>query len=130
MLAVQQSPFALDAPRGEVLFVTRGGTKLPWYGGCGNVGYFTISCSEFRIDQGGYAMDGQAYGNSYMQVVSFPSAGVEAYTFLTFSQSDDPASPHNGDYTRRYSAKDWLRVPFSEAAILTDPDYKTSTVRD
>ena len=125
---VGQSGFALDAPRGEVLFATKGGAKLPLYGGCGGVGYFTITCSENDITAGGYRMDGQPHGNSYMQVVSFPSGGVQAHTFLTFSLSDDPASPHFGDYTKAYSAKQWVRMPFSESEITGHPDYRTTTV--
>lgn len=125
---VGQSGFALDAPRGEVLFATKGGAKLPLYGGCGGVGYFTITCSENDITAGGYSMDGQPHGNSYVQVVSFPSSGVQAHTFLTFSLSDDPASPHFGDYTKAYSAKQWVRMPFSESEITGHPDYRTTTV--
>ncbi|KTT22157.1 penicillin acylase family protein [Pseudacidovorax intermedius] len=129
-LAIQASGFALNAPRGETLFATRGGTRIPLYGGCGNVGYFTIACSEQRIEQGGYSMDGDPNGNSYMQVVRFDDAGVQAHTFLTFSQSDDPASPHNADYTRRYSAKQWLRVPFTEAEIQADAQYSSTRIAE
>lgn len=122
------STFAVNAPRGDVLFAQKGGAKIPLYGGCGGVGYFTITCSEKRIDQGGYSMDDQPHGNTYMQVVSFPASGVEAHTFLTFSLSDDPASPRYRDYTVRYGAKNWLRVPFTEAAISADADLKTTTI--
>ena len=128
--AVAQSGFAFDAPRGDVLFVTRGGQKLGLFGGCGEIGYFTITCSENPITQGGYSMDGQPHGNTYMQVVNFPSGGVQAHTFLTFSLSDDPASPHHGDYTRAYAAKQWLRVPFTEGEISTSPGYSTVTLKE
>lgn len=130
VLRVQQSGFAEDARRGDYLFVTRGGEKIPLYGGCGASGYFTIACSERRIEQGGYSMDFNPNGNSYMQIVTFPDTGVEAHTFLTFSLSDDPASPHNGDYTREYSAKRWVRMPFSEAEITGNPDYTSRTVSE
>ncbi|MGY8531682.1 penicillin acylase family protein [Paracidovorax citrulli] len=126
---VAQSGFAVDARRGDVLFATRGGKKLPLFGGCGGMGYFTITCSENPIDQGGYAMDGQPHGNSYLQVVTFPSGGVQAHTLLTHSLSDDPASPHQGDYTQAYSAKQWVRVPFTEAEIAADANFRTQTVR-
>lgn len=126
---VARSGFAFDAPRGEVLFATRGGRKLPLYGGCGGTGYFTIACSENPIDQGGYSMDGQPHGNTYLQVVTFPAGGVQAHTLLTHSLSDDPASPHQGDYTQAYSAKQWLRVPFTEAEIAADANFRTQTVR-
>ena len=127
---VAASGFAVDAQRGDILFATRGGGKIPLYGGCGGPGYFTLTCSENPIGQGGYTMDGQPHGNSYMQVVSFPAGGVQAHTFLTYSQSDDPASAHYGDYTRAYSAKQWLRVPFTETEITSSTGYTATSVRE
>ncbi len=128
--AVQASGFALDAQRGDVLFSARGGVRTALYGGCGGVGYFTINCSENPIGQGGYSMDGQPHGNSYMQVVNFPAGGVQAYTFLTFSLSDDPGSAHYADYTQAYGAQQWLRVPFAESEITADKNYQTVTVSE
>ncbi|MET0349261.1 MAG: penicillin acylase family protein, partial [Rhizobacter sp.] len=130
VLRVQASGYALDAERGEVLFATRGGQKIPLYGGCGAQGYFTIACSENRLDQGGYTMDNNPNGNSYMQVVRFPEGRVEAYTFLTFSLSDDPASAHNADYTRAYSASEWHKVPYTEAEIMADPALKQTRISE
>ncbi|QOF80128.1 penicillin acylase family protein [Variovorax sp. 38R] len=127
---VQASGFAENAQRGDYLFATRGGQKIPLYGGCGGPGYFTIACSENRLDKGGYTMDGNPNGNSYMQIVRFPEGGVEAHTFLTFSLSDDPASAHNADYTRAYSAGKWLKVPFSEAEIKGDAAYRSAVVSE
>ncbi|MFT3665367.1 penicillin acylase family protein [Piscinibacter sp.] len=130
VMRVQESGFAVDAPRGDYLFATRSGTRIPLFGGCGGSGYFTVACSERRIEQGGYSMDGDPNANSYMQIVNFAGATVEAHTFVTFSLSDDPASPHNADYTRRYSAKQWVRMPFTDAEIAADPDLKTQKLRE
>jgi acyl-homoserine-lactone acylase len=130
VLRVQASGYALDAPRGDTLFVTRNGQKIPLSGGCDGQGYFTILCSENRLDKGGYTMDANPNGNSYMQIVRFPAGGVEAHTFLTFSLSDDPASPHNADYTRAYSAGQWLRLPFSESEIKADAAYSSVTISE
>lgn len=127
---VEASGYAVDAQRGDYLFATRGDKKIPLYGGCGGPGYFTISCSENRLDKGGYNMDGNPNGNSYMQIVRFPEGGVEAHTFLTFSLSDDPASAHNGDYTRAYSAGQWLKVPFSESEIKADTAYSSAVISE
>jgi acyl-homoserine-lactone acylase len=118
---IQASEFTLDAPRGDYLFATRVGQKIPLYGGCHQVGYYTVTCSDNRLDLGGYTMDNTSGSNSYMQVVRFPTGSVEAYTLLTFSQSDDPASPHNVDYTHAYSRGEWQKMPFSEAEITSDP---------
>lgn len=127
---VQASGFAENAARGDYLFATRGGQKIPLYGGCGGPGYFTIACSENRLDKGGYTMDANPNGNSYMHIVRFPEGGVEAHTFLTFSLSDDPASAHNADYTRAYSAGRWLKVPFSESEIQGDAAYRSAVVSE
>lgn len=127
---VEASGYAFDASRGEVLFATRSGQKIGLFGGCGSVGYFTISCSENRLDQGGYTMDKNPNGNSYMQVVRFPEGGVDARTFLTFSLSDDPASAHNADYTRAYAAGQWLKLPFAESEIAADPELTITAIRE
>ena len=130
VLSVQASGIAMTAARGDVVYLTRGGKRLPLYGGCGGVGYFTITCSEYRLTDKGYPMDDQPHGNSYMQVVSFPSGGVEAYSFLTFSLSDDPASAHYGDYSAAYSQKAWVKLPFSESEIAASPGMRTSKISE
>ena len=131
ILRVQASGFALNATRGETLFATRGAEKIPLFGGCGQPqGYYTVACALSRLDQGGYDLNTATSANSYMQVVRFPSEGVEAYTFLTFSQSDDPASAHYSDYTRAYSAGQWQKVPFSEADIAKDTAFSTKTISE
>jgi acyl-homoserine-lactone acylase len=131
ILRVQASGFAMNATRGETLFATRGSEKIPLFGGCGQPqGYYTVACALSRLDQGGYEVNTATSANSYMQVVRFPGDGVEAYTFLTFSQSDDPASAHYSDYTRAYSAGQWQRVPFSEADIAKDPAFATKTISE
>jgi len=132
LMRVNASPYAVDAPRGDYLFVTRNGQKIPLFGGCPDfAGYFTTACSLNHLDQGGYTMDSDTVdANSYMQVVRFPAGGVDASTFLTHSLSDDPASPHSSDYTRAYSAKQWLKVPFSESEITGDAAYSSAVVSE
>jgi acyl-homoserine-lactone acylase len=84
----------------------------PWAGEA-QLGYFTAAC--VRLDKQGPSM--MPHGNSYIQVVSFNSKGVEPYTLLLASQSSDPGSPYYRDYTRAYSRKEWLRAPFTEQEI-------------
>lgn len=130
ILRIEASGFALNATRGEVLFAVRGSEKIPLFGGCGGLGYYTVACAQTRIDQGGYQLDTASSANSYMQVVRFPAGGVEAWTFLTFSLSDDPASAHYSDYTRAYSAGQWQRMPFSEAEIAAHPALTTKVISE
>lgn len=131
VLRVRASPYPLDAARGDYLFSVRGGVKIPLYGGCVD-GYFTHICPNNRLDRGGYSMDidANANGNSYLQIVRFPQGGVEAHTLVSYSVSEDPASPHFGDYTQAYGQKQWLRFPFSEGEITADAAYRSVTVRE
>lgn len=127
---VQQSGFSMTATRAETLFVTRNYRKIGLYGGCDASGYFTIACSENRLDQGGYSMDNNPSGNTYMQLVSFPAGAVQAHTFLSYSLSDDPASSRYSNYTERYAGKNWLKLPFSETDIRNDAGYSSVTVSE
>jgi acyl-homoserine-lactone acylase len=130
VLRVQKSPYAENAVRGDYLFFTRSGRKLGLFGGCDQQGYFTIDCSDTRLDQGGYTMDNDPNGNSYMQVVSFPNTGVQAYTFLTFSLSDDPASPRYSNYSEHYATGSWLHLPFTEGEITSDAEFSSAVISE
>ncbi len=121
---------ALDAARGELLYSDRSGQRTALYGGCDSEGYFTVLCPNEPLDSGSQNVDGDTHGNSYLQIVDFNQPVVQAYTFLTFSQSDDPASAHFSDYTRAYGAKQWHRVPFAEGDIAADPQYRLVTLRE
>ncbi len=61
------------------------------------------------------------HGTSYIQTVQFTDSGVNAQAFLTYSQSTNPASPNFADQTARFAAKQWITLPFTEAAITVGP---------
>ena len=69
-------------------------------------------------------------GTSYIQTVQFTDSGVNAQAFLSYSQSTNPASPNFADQTARFSAKQWITLPFTESAITSDPAYRTSTITE
>lgn len=125
VLAMQRYGFALDSTRGELLHADRNGERVPLFGGCDEAGYFTVMCALHPVDANGYAVDRSGHGASYLQVVSFDANGVQADTMLAHSESDDPASPHFSDATRRFAGKQWLRFPFTEEAITADPAMTT-----
>jgi acyl-homoserine-lactone acylase len=129
VLAMQRYGFALDSTRGELLHADRNDERVPLFGGCDDAGYFTVMCALHPVDAGGYAVDRSGHGASYLQVVSFDANGVQADTMLAHSESDDPASLHFGDATRRFAGKQWLRFPFTEEAIAADPGMTTVTLQ-
>ena len=123
--AVTAAGFAVDAPRSAVSWVAgKGGPadRIPIFGGFDRNGAFTVaetSNVEPRIQPDvGYGPIRR--GNSYIQLVSFGAAGMQASTFVTYSLSTDPASPHYDDYTRLYSQKQWVKAAFTEAEIAAD----------
>ncbi|WP_322029485.1 penicillin acylase family protein [Paraburkholderia sp. J76] len=121
-LALERNGFALDATRGDMLYIGDGARKIPMYGGCDREGYFTVACAIQPLDGKGYPLDRDAHGNSYMQVVSFDADGPQADTMLTTGVSDDPASPWYRAGARTYAGKAWTRFPFTAQALDAFPD--------
>jgi len=120
--ALRQAGFAADSKRGDLLYTQRAGRHVPLYGGCDMEGYFMVVCPQHKLDNEAYSMDRNGHGASYLQVVSFDSQGVEADTMLAHSESDDPASKHFADATWQFARQSWLRFPFTEQAIASDPE--------
>lgn len=118
---VQASGFAFDAPRSELTYrLLEGGEKIPVPGGYQFTGNFTIAQADTSVLKPGTGYGPSTVGNSYMQVVTMKPEGVSAKTFVTYSQSVDPASPHYADYTRLYAQKQWVTAAFTEAEIAAD----------
>jgi acyl-homoserine-lactone acylase len=65
-----------------------------------------------------------AYGNSYIQFVTWDDAGPVAEGILTYGQSSDPASVNFSDQTRKYVAGEWVKLPYTEAQIKADANFK------
>jgi acyl-homoserine-lactone acylase len=89
--------------------------EIPIVGGESFAGSFTIASSPAGIDDGAYDV---TYGNSYVQTVTWDAEGTpKAEGFITYSQSTDPASPYYQNMTEAYSAKNWIKFPWTEAEI-------------
>ncbi|WP_349617062.1 penicillin acylase family protein [Azotobacter salinestris] len=117
---------ALDAPLSSERFVESGGDRLPLYGGCHSVGYFTVACNQ----EDGDRLGPDSLANSYLQVVRFAPDGVEAHTLLAHGQ--DETAVDNGQGTApvaRYARKDWLRFPFREQDIARDPGLERTLLQ-
>lgn len=113
--AIRKQGIALDARWGDVQFAVRGDRHIPIHGADGQLGVLNVQIAE--AVPGGIT---PRHGSSYVQVVTFDEAGPVADAVLSYSQSTNPASPHFGDQTRLYSAKQWHRLPFTPAQIAAD----------
>lgn len=62
--------------------------------------------------------------------LSFETTLPTAQGWLTFSQSIDPANPYYADWTERFSCKEWITFPYSDAQIQADPNYKLTKIAE
>ncbi len=116
---------ALDARWGDVQFAPRGDQRIAIHGGDGQLGILNVQISEPVA--GGVV---PKHGSSYMQIVSFDETGPAVDAVLSYSQSTDPASPHFGDQTLLYSAKRWVRLPFTAAEVKADAQGAAVRIRE
>lgn len=69
-------------------------------------------------------------GTSYLQLVSFTDQGPQARGLLAFSQSSEAGSAHAGDQTKAFAAKQLAALPFTEAQIKADPQYRQYVISE
>jgi acyl-homoserine-lactone acylase len=97
---VQAQYGALDIPWGQIFRLHRGASDYPGSGGPDDLGIFRV----VEYDPGA---NGQFYaddGDSYIAAVEFSSSGVmQARVLLTYGNSSQPDSPHNGDQLALYA---------------------------
>ena len=125
----QDQGVALDAELGTLQYEPRNDENIPIPGGDGGAGMWSVITSRFNPEAGAYTPI--LHGNSYMQVVSWDADGqVNPTGILSYSQSEDPRSPHFADQTRLYSQSMWLDLPFHEADILADPELRTLRLQE
>ncbi|MEO7731348.1 MAG: penicillin acylase family protein, partial [Kofleriaceae bacterium] len=70
------------------------------------------------------------YGSSIVLAISFEGGVPSAQGALAYSQSSDPASPHYADQTERFSRKDWIAMPYTQAAIAADPALSVARIAE
>jgi acyl-homoserine-lactone acylase len=73
----------------------------------------------------GYVIDD---GTSFLMTVGFTARGPKARALLTFSESDDPQSPHYADQTPLFTHRILRPVLFTEREILSDPALTVEAV--
>ena len=114
---LQAAKVPLDAPLGSYQYVVRGGMRIPIPGGTGDpYGVFDAIDSAWQPGQGYPSVSA---GSSFIAAMGFQRHGcpVRQLTFVTYSESENPASPHNSDYTRAFSRGQWEPEPFCATQI-------------
>ncbi|MBZ5712399.1 acylase [Nannocystis pusilla] len=77
------------------------------------------------LTERGYVIN---YGSSFVMAVEFLPEGPRGEAFLTYSQSEDPRSPHFRDQTELFSRKEWRPLLFREADIAADANLRETVV--
>ena len=116
----------LDAKWGDLQYEIRNGKKIPLFGGGFDAGNFSAMRARLTKGEGWSEI---LHGNSYIQTVTWNDDGVVAEGILSYSQSSDPANPHYQDQTELYSEKKWVKLPFTEEEILSDPNLKIIEIK-
>jgi acyl-homoserine-lactone acylase len=123
----------LDATVRQAQFLLRHGTRIPVHG-CSSGCYDDIEAvadpAAESTTQGVPVRYGQViYGSSIVMQVELTGRGPKGTTILTYSQSENPRSPHSGDQTKLFSAGRWVPITFSRRQIARDPRLHRYTVR-
>lgn len=146
---LNQARVPIDAPLGGYQYTIDGGQRFALHGGRTHAdGAFNIvayAVNEARwnstlletsprpplinattgLSEGGYQI---TFGSSFIMVVEFTDEGPVADAILTYSQSDDPDSPHVNDQMSLYSSKTWRPLPFTREQIEADPHLTSMRV--
>ena len=96
---------ALDVPWGEVYRVRGGGRDLPSNGAPGSLGVFRVVSYQPAEDHRMVATG----GDSWVGVVEF-SDPPRAVTLMSYGNSSQPGSPHDGDQLELFSRKEMRPV--------------------
>ncbi len=109
---------ALDSPLRGVQSDERGRQAIPIGGGPHPLGVFNVISSPWDPDNGGYT--NIPHGSSFIMAAQFErgkGCPVSTDTFLTYSESENPDSPHTSDYTKAFSKGRWLHEAFCAADV-------------
>jgi acyl-homoserine-lactone acylase len=144
VLNMKAARIPLDAALGSVQHADKGRAAIPVPGsnsddGILNVVGYTDSGRSLEpappqgafipgsddLSTDGYVIDD---GTSFLMTVEFTARGPEANALLTFSESEDPRSPHYADQDLLFTRRFLRPVLFTEREIMSDPALTVEAV--
>jgi acyl-homoserine-lactone acylase len=136
--------FPLDSTLGAAQFTERSGTRIPIHGGTDADGVTNVvqwsgtgSSSETAPSRSdavspNSALRGEGFpvnfGTSFLMTVDYTGDQVQAWTILTYGQTNDRKSPLFEQQTIRFSEKNWRTVAFTDEQIAADPNFTERTL--
>lgn len=144
VVRLEAAGIPVDTPLGDAQYTVRAGERIPIHGGGRNEGvanliiYSVLKTTVGDPQPRGDVLNGATdlttdgyvvnYGTSFIMAMQFTDESPEAYAFITYGQSDDPASPYHTDQTKRFSDKDWRQILYTEEAIEADPELQVEVI--
>jgi acyl-homoserine-lactone acylase len=118
---VREAHGSLDVPWGDVHRLKQGERNLPANGATGGMGLFRV----VSFDQGGRAIG----GDSWVAITEF-SDPVRAKVLLSYGNSSQPGSPHNGDQLELFSRKELRDAWLQRAEVEANLESRATLQRD
>jgi acyl-homoserine-lactone acylase len=101
---------ALDARLGDLQSVTRNGERIELHGGTESEGLFNKLEAAFQGAAGYPEVTDSS--SSWIMATELKDHGAVNRGILTYGISANPNSPHFSDFTKLYSDKQWVDLPF------------------
>ncbi len=119
--SLEDAGLPLDATMRQAQYFADKGRRIP-IPGCDSGCYVDIyGSSNPAVDsdaQGVPVRYGQViYGSSTVMQIELTPQGPRGKTILTYSESENPRSPHHADQTRLYSKRKWIPLTFTAKQI-------------
>ncbi|HET6582973.1 MAG TPA: penicillin acylase family protein [Nannocystaceae bacterium] len=134
VLKLEDAGLTPDATLRMAQFTKKGDMRIPIHGGGRKEGVTNIVVYDVfkttmapSMTRGEVIGDGSTdlttegyvvnYGSSFVMTLQYTDDGPRAAAFLTYSESDDPSSPHFADQTPLFSDKAWRPILYREDDI-------------
>jgi acyl-homoserine-lactone acylase len=119
----------LDAPLRGYQYERRGDERIPIHGGPGDPnGDFNAINVSWSGNPAEPGYPNVPHGSSFVMVTSFTGGCPDDRSILTYSQSENPASPYYADQTRMFSKKEWVDPPFCASEVNGNPSLSNDVI--
>jgi acyl-homoserine-lactone acylase len=124
---LRTSRIPLNAALREYQYDERGGVRIPIPGGPSSPGQYNLIMNRTGWTPGKGWPD-ISTGSSFILWTQFTESGPRGRSVMTYSQSNNPQSPHHADQTRLFADLKTKPMLFSEPDIASDPALQLTRI--